>query len=74
MREINIGLLGCGTVGTGVARLLLNQRDLIASRLGAVLNLKRVADLDLSRDRGIQFPKGVLVADARPVVDEPGID
>jgi homoserine dehydrogenase len=74
MREINIGLLGCGTVGTGVAKLLLNQRDLIASRLGAILNLKRVADPDLTRDRGIQFPKGVLVADARPVVAEPGID
>jgi homoserine dehydrogenase len=74
MREINIGLLGCGTVGTGVAKLLLEQRDLIASRLGAVLNLARVADLDLARDRGIRFPDGVLVADARRVVEEPGID
>jgi len=74
MREINIGLLGCGTVGTGVAKLLLEQRDLIASRLGAVLNLARVADLDLVRDRGFRFPDGVLVADARRVVEEPGID
>jgi homoserine dehydrogenase len=74
MRQINIGLLGCGTVGTGVAKLLLEQRDLIASRLGAVLNLKRVADLDLARDRGIRFPEGVLVADARRVVEDPGID
>jgi len=74
MREINIGLLGCGTVGTGVAKLLLEQRDLIASRLGAVLNLKRVADLDPERDRGVRFPDGVLVADARRVVEEPGID
>jgi homoserine dehydrogenase len=74
MREINIGLLGCGTVGTGVAKLLLEQRDLIASRLGAVLNLRRVADLDLARDRGIRFPDGVLVADACQVVEEPGID
>ena len=30
MRKINIGLLGCGTVGTGVARMLLENRDLIA--------------------------------------------
>jgi homoserine dehydrogenase len=74
MREINIGLLGCGTVGTGVAKLLLERRDLIASRLGAVLNLKRAADLDLGRDRGLRFPEGVLVADARRVVEEPGID
>jgi homoserine dehydrogenase len=74
MREINIGLLGCGTVGTGVAKLLLEQRELIASRLGAVLNLRRVADLDLARDRGIRFPEGMLIADARRVVEEPGID
>jgi homoserine dehydrogenase len=74
MREINIGLLGCGTVGTGVAKLLLEQRELIAARLGAILNLKRVADLDLARDRGVRFPEGVLVADARRVVEEPGID
>ncbi|MCU0589952.1 MAG: homoserine dehydrogenase [Desulfobacterales bacterium] len=74
MREINIGLLGCGTVGTGVAKLLLEQRELIASRLGAVLNLRRVADLDVARDRGIRFPDGMLVPDARRVVEEPGID
>jgi homoserine dehydrogenase len=74
MREINIGMLGCGTVGTGVAKLLLEQRELIASRLGAVLNLRRVADLDVARDRGIRLPDGVLVADALRVVEEPGID
>lgn len=74
MREINIGLLGCGTVGTGVAKLLLEQRDLIAARLGAVLNLRRVADPDAARDRGIRFPDGMLIADARQVVEEPGID
>jgi homoserine dehydrogenase len=74
MREINIGLLGCGTVGTGVARLLVNQAGLISSRLGAVLKLRRAADLDLERDRGIRFPEGVLVPDARRVVEEPGID
>jgi homoserine dehydrogenase len=74
MREINVGLLGCGTVGTGVAKLLLERRDEIASRLGAALKLKRAADLDLTRDRGICFPDGVLIADARRVVEEPGID
>ncbi len=74
MREINVGLLGCGTVGTGVAKLLLEQRELIAERLGAVLNLKRVADIDTARDRGVRFPEGVLVPDARAVVAERGID
>jgi len=74
MREINVGLLGCGTVGTGVARLLLERQELIAARLGARLVLRRAADLDLNRDRGLRFPEGVLVPDARRVVNEPGID
>jgi len=74
MREISVGLLGCGTVGTGVARLLLERQDLIAARLGARLVLRRAADLDTTRDRGVRFPEGVLVPDARRVVEEPGID
>jgi homoserine dehydrogenase len=74
MREINVGLLGCGTVGTGVTRLLLERQELIAARLGARLVLRRVADLDLARDRRVSFPEGVLVPDARRVVEEPGID
>ncbi|MFO7708894.1 MAG: homoserine dehydrogenase [Desulfobacterales bacterium] len=74
MRQINIGLLGCGTVGTGVARMLLENRELIAARLGAVLNLQRVADLEAARDRGLRLPEGVMVADAHRVVAEPGID
>ena len=53
MKTINVGLLGCGTVGTGVAKLLMESRKLIASRLGANLHLKRVADIDVDRDRGI---------------------
>jgi homoserine dehydrogenase len=74
MREINIGLLGCGTVGTGVARILINNKKLIRARVGADLNLKRVADLDLTTDRGVRFDDGVLTTDAADVVADPDID
>ncbi|MBW1692976.1 MAG: homoserine dehydrogenase [Deltaproteobacteria bacterium] len=74
MRTINVGLLGCGTVGTGVAKILIENRDLIRSRVGADLYLKRVADIDLQRDRGIRFDDGVFIADAHHVVDDPDID
>jgi len=74
MREINIGLLGCGTVGTGVAKILIANRDLISSRVGAVLNLRRIADIDLETDRGIRFDDGVFIDDAYKVVDDPDID
>lgn len=74
MKAINIGMLGCGTVGTGVAKILLENRDLISSRVGACLNLRRVADIDIDRNRGVQFDPGVFIADARKVVDDPEID
>ena len=74
MRTIHVGLLGCGTVGTGVARILIENRDLILSRVGALLNLKLVADIDQETNRGIRFDKGVFISDAFKVVDDPDID
>ncbi len=74
MKQINIGLLGCGTVGTGVAKILIENKDLIASRVGTSLSLKHVADIDTKRDRGIELDEGVMVTDARKVVDDPQID
>ncbi len=74
MKKINIGLLGCGTIGTGVARILIKNRDLIRSRVGADLNLKYVADIDLKTDRGIRFDKGVFISDGYKVVNDPDTD
>jgi len=74
MKQINVGLLGCGTVGTGVAKLVIDSREVIDARLGATLNLKRVADIDIETDRGIQFSEGVLTTDANSVVNDPDID
>ncbi len=74
MKQINIGMLGCGTVGTGVAKMLIHSSDLLSSRLGIRLNLKHVADLDDTTDRGIRFEEGVFVTDAFQVVKDPEID
>ena len=74
MEQINIGLLGCGTVGTGVARLLLEKNDIIRSRVGVPMILKRVADIDTTTDRGIRFEPGVMTADAKEVIADPQID
>ncbi len=74
MKPIRVGLLGCGTVGTGVARLLLEQADLIAERVGARIELRRIADIDLERDRGLRLPAGVMTRDAHAVVADAEID
>ena len=74
MRKINVGMLGCGTVGTGVAKILIENKDVIRSRVGADLNLKYVADIEMQRDRRIRFDDGVFINDAYKVVDDPDID
>ena len=74
MKKINIGLLGCGTVGTGVAKLLIENKDVIDARVGTDLQLKWVADIDIDTDRGIRFPDGVLTTDAQKVINDPDID
>lgn len=73
MKEIQIGLIGCGTVGEGVARILMEQRKLLGERLGLDLHLKKVADLDLEKKRSITFEKGVLTRDAGEILDDPEI-
>ncbi len=74
MKEINVGILGLGTVGTGIAKILINNGPLIASRLGAKLTLKKAADLYIDRDCGIDFGKNVLTTDPFAVTDDPDID
>jgi homoserine dehydrogenase len=71
---IRVGLIGFGTVGAGVARILLENAQLIRRRVGVPIELLRVADLDLTRDRGISLASGVLVSDARAVLEDPSID
>ena len=74
MRKVYIGLLGCGTVGTGVARILLEKKELIRKRVGVELILERVADIDIETDRGVRFDPGVLTTDAGTVLTDPRID
>jgi homoserine dehydrogenase len=73
MKVINIGLIGFGTVGEGVARLLTGQQELLARRLGIPLTLRKVADLDLERPRGVVLPADLLTTRAADILDDPEI-
>lgn len=73
-KGVNVGVIGFGTVGTGTVRILLENSGVLKSRLGFPVVLKRIADKDLKTDRGIKLPKGMLVADANAVLDDPEID
>jgi homoserine dehydrogenase len=74
MKPIQIGLIGFGTVGTGVVRLLTGQQELLGRRLGTQLVLKKVADLDLKRPRPVVLPPEYLTTRAADILDDPDID
>jgi homoserine dehydrogenase len=72
--RIGVGIVGFGTVGTGVATILLRNAALIGRRVGVPIELIRVADLDITRDRGLRLNPGVLTMDAGAVLTDPNID
>jgi len=73
-RGLRLGLVGLGTIGTGVVRLLQSQGPAIAQRLGTPLELVRIADVDLERDRAVALDAYALTRDWREVVADPDID
>ncbi len=73
MKQIGVGILGFGTVGAGVADGLLKHRDVMAKRLGVDIVLRKIADLDITTDRGVSVPDGVLTTDAKGVIADPEV-
>lgn len=74
MKPVGIGLFGCGTVGSGVARLLLEQTERLAQRAGRPLVLKRIVVQHLDKPRLFTPPSALMTDDPRAILDDPGID
>ncbi len=74
MKQVRIGIIGFGTVGTGTIKILLNQRELIKKRTGIDLILKKVADKDIEKPREITLSKEILTTDAMELIKNPEID
>ena len=73
MEPLNIALIGCGTVGGGVAKLLLEQPERLAARAGRPLVLRRVVVRDINKQRAIAVPRELLTTDLQDVVRDPNI-
>ena len=70
VKEIKVGIIGFGTVGAGVAENLLNNYNVICTRTSVSVKLHKIADLDITSDRGITVPDNVLTTDANEVINE----
>jgi len=71
---VRVGLLGLGTVGTGVAKILTRSKDKLERHVGAKLELARVAERDMSRPRDVELPRDIITDDPMQVIKDPSID
>ncbi len=74
MKLIRIGVLGCGNVGAPLVSLVARQQAAIEARTGVRLEVVAVAVRNLSKEREISLPEGMLTRDAMAVVNDPSID
>ena len=72
--SINVGIIGFGTVGAGTIEVLIKNKELITKKVGTEIVVKKVADLDIERDRGIKIDKSILTTEAMEIIDDPDID
>ena len=69
IEPLNIALLGCGTVGGGVAKMLLEQGERLAARAGRPLRLRRVVVREPEKARTVMLPPEIVSADFRAAIN-----
>ena len=70
MKEINVGLIGWGTVGCGLAKVLQDNSEMLKERLGVPLRLKRVVDIDLDSPRPVSLPREILSTQVEDILGD----
>jgi len=71
---VKIGLAGFGTVGSGVAKIILQQADSIAAKTGLRLQLSCVVDKDVDSPRPVKLPDGILTDDINRLLNDKSIE
>ena len=68
---VKVGLVGFGTIGGGVADILLNKKEEIRRRTGRSIELVKISDKDTTSDRGVKIPGGILTDDLSEIINSP---
>ncbi|MCK4753203.1 MAG: homoserine dehydrogenase, partial [Planctomycetes bacterium] len=69
-KQVKVGLVGFGTVGCGVAKLIIENADRIAARTGLRLELACVVDIDTESPRPVKLPDGILTNDLNKLLED----
>lgn len=72
-KTVKIGLVGFGTVGSGVAKILLEDADYIKAKTGLKLELVRIVDVDTKKERPVKLPAGILTNDLNGLINDKDI-
>ncbi len=74
MKNVNVGIIGFGTVGRGVVKTLLSKKNILKQRSGLSINLAKIADKDIRPRNGMRVPRKLLTKDINSVVKDRNID
>src|SRR6266571_2308415 len=74
MQQVNLGIVGGGTVGGGVFQAIQRNGALISSRLGVRLHVAKMAVRDVTKKRAVEIPQSLLTSDWAGVVQDPHIN
>nr|WP_053360456.1 homoserine dehydrogenase [Bacillus sp. FJAT-27251] len=74
MKAISIGLLGLGTVGSGVIKIIENHQDKLMHQVGCPIQVKKVLVQELGKERAVKIDESVLTTDVNEIINDPGID
>ena len=74
MKPISIGLLGLGTVGTGVVKIISNHQDKLMHQVGCPVEIKKILVKDLVKERDLTIPSDMLTVSSDEIICDPDID
>jgi len=71
---VNIGLIGFGTIGSGVVETLNKNLDLLENKVNMKVKLKKIVDLDITTDRGVEISPAILSTNIDDILEDPEIE
>lgn len=71
---VKIGLIGFGTIGSGVVETLNRNIEMVEDKVGKKIILKKVVDLDITTDRGVDISPDILSTNIDDILDDPEIE
>ena len=74
METISIGLLGLGTVGSGVVKIIENHQDKIMHQVGCPVKVRKILVKNINKERDVELTDILLTGDANDILDDPEID